>query len=95
MKYIFIRSSDNRNNNIIINYYNYCLVRIYTYIVNDCYRMASMCYNNSEFHCANEWFDEVFKKYEEDNSAAEFDYSTLIIQSVWSSYLVGGYSNMV
>lgn len=48
-----------------------------------------MCYDNVEFHCANQWFEEVYKKYKEDNSTSAIDYSTLVTKYVSSSYLVG------
>lgn len=57
--------------------------------VNDGYQMASLCYDNAEFHGAYAWFDQVYRKYKEGNNEPTFDYETLVTKYVWSSYLVG------
>lgn len=56
--------------------------------------MASFCYDNSEFHCAYHWFDEVYKKYKQDNRTFTNDYATFVTKHVWSSYLVGELQNI-
>uniref|UniRef100_A0A2H8THU7 Prolyl 4-hydroxylase subunit alpha-2 n=1 Tax=Melanaphis sacchari TaxID=742174 RepID=A0A2H8THU7_9HEMI len=57
--------------------------------VNDCYDMASLCYDNAEYHCAYWWFREVYDKYKKNSDRLNVDYTTYITQFVWSSYLVG------
>lgn len=53
--------------------------------------MASLCYDNVEYHCAYWWFTEVYNKNKEDNNKLNIDYTTFITKFVWSSYLVGKY----
>lgn len=49
-----------------------------------------MCYNNSEYHGAYAWFDQVYRRYKaEDKDQAEFTYESLVTKYTWSSYLVG------
>lgn len=60
-----------------------------TFDVNDCYDMASLCYDNAEYHCAYWWFAEVYDKNKEDNNKLNIDYTAFITKFVWSSYLVG------
>lgn len=57
--------------------------------VNDCYDMASLCYDNAEYHCAYWWFVEVYDKNNEEGNELKVDYSTFITKFAWSSYLVG------
>lgn len=51
--------------------------------------MANLCYDNAEFHCAFDWYDETYKKYLEENYTSTIDHRTLIIKYTWSSYLIG------
>jgi len=60
-------------------------------LVDDCYLMASICYDNAEFHCAHDWFIETHNKYKENNNTSSIDYPTFITKYAWSSYLVGKY----
>ncbi|XP_026812780.1 prolyl 4-hydroxylase subunit alpha-2-like [Rhopalosiphum maidis] len=60
--------------------------------VNDCYDMASLCYDNAEYHCAYWWFVEVYDKNKKDKNELNIDFSTFIIKFIWSSYLVGDIS---
>jgi len=53
--------------------------------------MASLCYDNAEYHCAYWWFVEVYDKNKEDNNKLNIDYTTFITKFVWSSYLIGEY----
>lgn len=59
-------------------------------LADDCYEMASWCYDNAEFHCAYHWIAEAFnKKKSEENSKSNIDFITLVKKYVWSSYFVG------
>ncbi|XP_016659455.1 prolyl 4-hydroxylase subunit alpha-1 isoform X2 [Acyrthosiphon pisum] len=57
--------------------------------VNDCYDMASLCYDNAEYHCAYWWFVEVYDRNKRDGNKLKIDYSTFMKKFAWSSYLVG------
>lgn len=59
-------------------------------LANDCNKMASLCYDNVEYHCAKTWYDEVYAKYNEtENGELQFDKNTFLTRYIWSSYLVG------
>lgn len=53
--------------------------------------MASLCYDNAEYHCAYWWFVEVYDKNKEEGNKLKIDNSTFITKFAWSSYLVGEY----
>lgn len=53
--------------------------------------MASICYDNAEYHCAHEWFKEVYKRYKIEHSTY-IDNTIFITNYIWSSYLIGKYS---
>lgn len=52
--------------------------------------MASICYDNAEYHCAYEWYDEVYNRYKTENFT-NIDYFTFITRYIQSSYLIGKY----
>lgn len=68
---------------------SYCIHIIFV-LVNDAYKMASLCYENSEYHGAYAWFNQIYQRYRAgDKNQAEFDYTALVKDYTWSSYLVG------
>jgi len=53
--------------------------------------MASLCYDNAEYHCAYWWFVEVYDRNKKDGNKLKIDYTTFMKKFAWSSYLVGEY----
>lgn len=81
-------------NNTTYKLFNFNRVDVYSYcplnLANDCYKMATLCYDNFECHCAYSWYNEVHAKYNAtEKSEIEFDYPTFTIQYIWSAYLIG------
>jgi len=57
--------------------------------------MASLCYDNAEYHCAYWWFNEVHNRNNNDGNKLKIDHSTFITKFSWSSYLVGEYPCLI